>query len=122
MIRRPPRSTRTDTLFPYTTLFRSPGDLLLIGIAVEPLIIFVGQPGQPLFVEKFLRRVIGEIDGAPIVVEEEARHHVDRTRCQRNQPRFLNDQIDIDIALEPRTESDRERDGEEVKYWEGGDI
>src|SRR3546814_19139861 len=37
MIRRPPRSTRTDTLFPYTTLFRSvlreppgitPGDVL----------------------------------------------------------------------------------------------
>src|SRR3546814_963010 len=27
MIRRPPRSTRTDTLFPYTTLFRSIGDL-----------------------------------------------------------------------------------------------
>src|SRR3546814_1317931 len=25
MIRRPPRSTRTDTLFPYTTLFRSKG-------------------------------------------------------------------------------------------------
>src|SRR3546814_18869033 len=29
MIRRPPRSTRTDTLFPYTTLFRSlPNDTL----------------------------------------------------------------------------------------------
>src|SRR3546814_2708400 len=26
MRRRPPRSTRTDTLFPYTTLFRSPFD------------------------------------------------------------------------------------------------
>src|SRR3546814_21116123 len=26
MIRRPPRSTRTDTLFPYTTLFRSADD------------------------------------------------------------------------------------------------
>src|SRR3546814_6705777 len=26
MIRRPPRSTRTDTLFPYTTLFRSPDE------------------------------------------------------------------------------------------------
>src|SRR3546814_1609731 len=26
MIRRPPRSTRTDTLFPYTTLFRSEGE------------------------------------------------------------------------------------------------
>src|SRR3546814_1647318 len=27
MIRRPPRSTRTDTLFPYTTLFRSGGGI-----------------------------------------------------------------------------------------------
>src|SRR3546814_2542763 len=27
MIRRPPRSTRTDTLFPYTTLFRSQGQI-----------------------------------------------------------------------------------------------
>src|SRR3546814_6657724 len=32
MIRRPPRSTRTDTLFPYTTLFRS-GDVDLAGLA-----------------------------------------------------------------------------------------
>src|SRR3546814_15558146 len=30
MIRRPPRSTRTDTLLPYTTLFRSP---LLVAVA-----------------------------------------------------------------------------------------
>src|SRR3546814_6027896 len=29
MIRRPPRSTRTDTLFPYTTLFRSPEEVPL---------------------------------------------------------------------------------------------
>src|SRR3546814_3306083 len=29
MIRRPPRSTRTDTLFPYTTLFRSENERLL---------------------------------------------------------------------------------------------
>src|SRR3546814_10532914 len=34
MIRRPPRSTRTDTLFPYTTLFRSTPYLLwLAGLA-----------------------------------------------------------------------------------------
>src|SRR3546814_18503914 len=31
MIRRPPRSTRTDTLFPYTTLFRSAEHLLGLG-------------------------------------------------------------------------------------------
>src|SRR3546814_9191729 len=30
MIRRPPRSTRTDTLFPYTTLFRSDSELINI--------------------------------------------------------------------------------------------
>src|SRR3546814_15139200 len=30
MIRRPPRSTRTDTLFPYTTLFRSPKAALYV--------------------------------------------------------------------------------------------
>src|SRR3546814_21029777 len=31
MIRRPPRSTRTDTLFPYTTLFRSPAHIVING-------------------------------------------------------------------------------------------
>src|SRR3546814_1028633 len=36
MTRRPPRSTRTDTLFPYTTLFRSirQGDTVLISTAM----------------------------------------------------------------------------------------
>src|SRR3546814_13901017 len=29
---RPPRSTRTDTLFPYTTLFRSPGSQVAITV------------------------------------------------------------------------------------------
>src|SRR3546814_16758749 len=38
MIRRPPRSTRTDTLFPYTTLFRSPHQ--------EPAHA-VERPGEP---------------------------------------------------------------------------
>src|SRR3546814_4574141 len=33
MIRRPPRSTRTDTLFPYTTLFRSG----VIGLQILPV-------------------------------------------------------------------------------------
>src|SRR3546814_1443570 len=38
MIRRPPRSTRTDTLFPYTTLFRShpARPVLDTGIGDEP--------------------------------------------------------------------------------------
>src|SRR3546814_15590331 len=38
MMRRPPRSTRTDTLFPYTTLFRSASVLVELypGRALEP--------------------------------------------------------------------------------------
>src|SRR3546814_7424749 len=38
MIRRPPRSTRTDTLFPYTTLFRS-----LVPTTMPALFVMVGR-------------------------------------------------------------------------------
>src|SRR3546814_14108164 len=41
MLRRPPRSTRTDTLFPYTTLFRSVLTACLGGIIRD---ILAGQP------------------------------------------------------------------------------
>src|SRR3546814_16366263 len=51
MIRRPPRSTRTDTLFPYTTLFRSP--LATAGSSrsprngeIENRLIFVSIPAH----------------------------------------------------------------------------
>src|SRR3546814_14006366 len=45
MIRRPPRSTRTDTLFPYTTLFRS----LSVGKAAQQ--IFTGNPQDALILQ-----------------------------------------------------------------------
>src|SRR3546814_13349637 len=46
MIRRPPRSTRTDTLFPYTTLFRS--------TAIANLVIAIAfTPWWPLFIGVF---------------------------------------------------------------------
>src|SRR3546814_7933226 len=57
MRRRPPRSTRTDTLFPYTTLFRSLAGhdgidgLLFTGSARTGLALnrqFAGQPGKML--------------------------------------------------------------------------
>src|SRR3546814_4418824 len=38
MIRRPPRSTRTDTLFPYTTLFRSGVETSVRVIRVAPFV------------------------------------------------------------------------------------
>src|SRR3546814_122611 len=53
MIRRPPRSTRTDTLFPYTTLFRSVrGDLHeLQGLRAEEAATFSGQTEPRKFVD-----------------------------------------------------------------------
>src|SRR3546814_2923203 len=48
MIRRPPRSTRTDTLFPYTTLFRSPlwRDRILAHLSDVRLAMLVGTYAQ----------------------------------------------------------------------------
>src|SRR3546814_5145819 len=53
MIRRPPRSTRTDTLFPYTTLFRSTDTRLprdaareLVGTLAHPLNRAHVDPGR----------------------------------------------------------------------------
>src|SRR3546814_1590179 len=46
MIRRPPRSTRTDTLFPYTTLFRSSWSLRISGLL---LLLWLGPVAALLF-------------------------------------------------------------------------
>src|SRR3546814_14221974 len=53
MIRRPPRSTRTDTLFPYTTLFRSLDDgiaALEAMLVAQPLVDPFGR--GPLFARR----------------------------------------------------------------------
>src|SRR3546814_5582881 len=64
MIRRPPRSTRTDTLFPYTTLFRSH--------AVPVVIAFdVSEQGLPRFC---LRRPSALMDKFDLEGVEEAFH------------------------------------------------
>src|SRR3546814_20498412 len=66
MIRRPPRSTRTDTLFPYTTLFRS---VNVIDRRVEPVLSEVFE----LTVEKYLPCSLLNIPGTqapqPVLVE-----------------------------------------------------
>src|SRR3546814_8234871 len=76
MRRRPPRSTRTDTLFPYTTLFRSGGVgtaeeiLYLLGILLReenakvpfPLVLTGPTAAAPYFeqIDQFLRLTLGE--------------------------------------------------------------
>src|SRR3546814_15492448 len=51
MIRRPPRSTRTDTLFPYTTLFRSP-----LHIMASVAVLALGNELAPHDLSKDLHR------------------------------------------------------------------
>src|SRR3546814_15573889 len=52
MSRRPPRSTRTDTLFPYTTLFRAsladPATLAAMGLAA-PRLLARGAPEKVIY-------------------------------------------------------------------------
>src|SRR3546814_11194501 len=77
MIRRPPRSTRTDTLFPYTTLFRSKVDALgRCGLSKQGKLMPEGRnrPGslqadqvQPILIESYgisgsLMRLQGDCD------------------------------------------------------------
>src|SRR3546814_9568959 len=63
MIRRPPISTRTDTLFPYTTLFRS-----------HPRMVFMDEPTASLDVSvqarllDLLRQLVADLKLAAIVV------------------------------------------------------
>src|SRR3546814_13143371 len=59
MIRRPPRSTRTDTLFPYTTLFRSADGLMLL-----PPMVYVPKPHE--LAAHF--RGVAERTGLPIML------------------------------------------------------
>src|SRR3712207_8404524 len=52
MIRRPPRST----LFPYTTLFRSFEEVLLVGVAAALLVVAVSILFRALFMQKAIER------------------------------------------------------------------
>src|SRR3546814_18688401 len=79
MTRRPPRSTRTDTLFPYTTLFRSLDDVANAGVPA------LGA-AEHLDAHHFL--------GAGVVGHVEVALHLDhgsasfiRPRARRSRPR-----------------------------------
>src|SRR3546814_8485290 len=66
MIRRPPRSTRTDTLFPYTTLFRS-----VCGLPLWQYLLLFVYPGIALsLVRSFLEhQARPEVSERSVIVE-----------------------------------------------------
>src|SRR3546814_13605650 len=62
MRRGPPRSTRTDPLFPYTTLFRSPGVLQLLDDLVDGGGLADDRRGDVLVTQRTVAlAVLGEI-------------------------------------------------------------
>src|SRR3546814_7798066 len=81
MIRRPPRSTRTDTLFPYTTLFRSQMRIIRDRFNAVPEAktrIFVTH--HPLFAmligeEEGLTKRVGRHEDALLAVADRSEEH-----------------------------------------------
>src|SRR3546814_12018067 len=72
MIRLPPRSTRTDTLFPYTTLFRSAfqaAEFAAVGITNDEGWVFTdgdGNPIHPHALYQSFRRIVATADIPPL--------------------------------------------------------
>src|SRR3546814_986213 len=59
MRRRPPRSTRTDTLFPYTTLFRSPR---VLEHMVDTVLSFEGERSHQYRILRAIKNRFGGTD------------------------------------------------------------
>src|SRR3546814_18657030 len=81
MIRRPPRSTRTDTLFPYTTLFRS--------VANQP----GAQPREPAALLAPADPAVGPADAG--AADRSAEHRVRRPAGRPGIPDHLRQRLDL---------------------------
>src|SRR3546814_5035926 len=96
MLRRPPRSTRTDTLFPYTTLFRSALDLegtgaVGLGGEVEVVRSSLGQDRHPLEaadVVEHVRGGLGQRDLHRVIVH--CGHRLDGGEAEDRKSTHLN--------------------------------
>src|SRR3546814_14972586 len=106
MIRRPPRSTRTDTLFPYTTLFRSPAARLA-----------GDEPGAR---KKLTERIVGRMSAAHRAAALAVHHIVGEddlligrlAEGAQGAPQILRWNIQaVDVVLGVRSEERREGKG-----------
>src|SRR3546814_13955218 len=117
MIRRPPRSTRTDTLFPYTTLFRSDlQDGELVGWKHALIAVDESVPPDPAFEAAVTDALTGEREAMAEVVG--------RTDVALHRYAMLSSPMD-DLLLEAIAEvrSEERRVGKEcvstcrVRWW-----
>src|SRR3546814_9643184 len=102
MIRRPPRSTRTDTLFPYTTLFRSTVVGLTIGLINGVLVTVLQVPAfiatlTMLFIGRGL--VLGLTGGKTISYAQKAQENAAFFLWGERNALGFNNQILIFLAL-----------------------
>src|SRR3546814_2337402 len=104
MIRRPPRSTRTDTLFPYTTLFRSVGPDLQQALAdsglaqvlqVDAERLAVGELGVVLALQREVGKELDDVadvddrqEGRPALLRRQAPGVVLRLLADRKSTRL----------------------------------
>src|SRR3546814_6883708 len=79
-IRRPPRSTRTDTLFPYTTLFRSR----------TPLLIRTGIARVLAISKGLVRNYVGPAPGTALTAQAVFTYICDAWRCDMMRNTTLN--------------------------------
>src|SRR3546814_1729534 len=109
MIRRPPRSTRTDTLFPYTTLCRSSftTDLQAAIHGADAVFIAVGTPtgrtggeADLTYVYDAVREVAGALNGYTVVVNKST-VPVGTGREVERLIRQVNPAADFDVASNP---------------------
>src|SRR3546814_19807935 len=103
MIRRPPRSTRTDTLFPYTTLCRSVANEL-----IDDIIAKHGQEGEFDFATDFCAlypvTVIAQVLGVPTARRAEIKIWVDNILAAANRAAYGPERLD-----EIQDSSDKDR-------------
>src|SRR3546814_3469925 len=98
MIRLPPRSTRTDTLLPYTTLFRSPVPASQAAhlarqrnqvIVVDPDEVVFSQQRRQSFREAPVDGPVGQIGRAHVRTPVTNAHLVCRLRLEKNNLRLI---------------------------------
>src|SRR3546814_995266 len=123
MIRRPPRSTRTATLFPYATLFRSPAAVHR-PVGTRKLILFVARLDQLLdagdqrpaaaveieMAAKLLRRLV-----AAGKVRVDAQHVADAGQHLVDAPRRVAREDDEEVVVEQREETRSEEHTSELQ-------
>src|SRR3546814_11268752 len=125
MIRLPPRSTRTDTLFPYTTLFRSIGRAephggidIIDDLRHQPGPVDridrrqIVPPGKGAIVEhrlhQRLRIVTAAVDGDSVAVGGPERRHLTALHVGLAALRLQHDDVDL---IAPRARVDPRPDG-----------